>query len=573
MRVCVCVCVLSRFISRTTSHSRTTPLVPPPPQRPSPCTYPLAWFHSPLLLSVAADIPTSSSCPLHDPFPSLFPSDEPQRVASLSACPQYTQSSCCSIAYNEEVRTAHDLISQSVRVLIPQPQGVQCFTGLDLLRCLPCSPFQNHYVHLRPSQKATLSVCESVCDQLYTDCSLSVVALQEQTVAERFDNGYAFCEALFRYAGAADREFALQLFVDSTNDAAHCLSAARECRVNDYQARYTACDADSTTRQLIYVLADPANICQGGAGAPPSVVDLPCHVPCDEGSYLPLGELECAVCAPGSYSLGGGFREDTWKTLPEDLQVRTYCVDEQGNRLADSLDCGWHTANYEAHSGAVGDAQASVMEFDVTMVREGHVRFEYRVNAELGFDGLYFYVDGSLAGRYLNNPDSFEEQRFPLSPGSHSLRWSYRKDYSVAVGDDAAYLRMVEVSGMTWADDSCTNCPPGTSSGAGRSECDPCPANTYAAGVGNVKCQPCPSGTYSFQGARVCPDRELCTEDDRLPRYTDCEGGSRTLYYEWNLPVICDSEHSELPRPIVEHACAPCNPGFHRVTPMVGKSE
>lgn len=44
---------------------------------------------------------------------------------------------------------------------------------------------------------------------------------------------------------------------------------------------------------------------------------------------------------------------------------------------------------------------------------------------------------------------------FNLSSGFHIIRWIYHKDYSLSGGEDRAFIDMIEIEGISYADDYC----------------------------------------------------------------------------------------------------------------------
>ena len=75
---------------------------------------------------------------------------------------------------------------------------------------------------------------------------------------------------------------------------------------------------------------------------------------------------------------------------------------------------------------------------------------DYIVSAHRN-DKLEFYINDELQATYTGRTDPFLEQRFRtvqffLEQGNNTLRWSYIKDGNTIDGDDAAFLRDIEVT-------------------------------------------------------------------------------------------------------------------------------
>jgi hypothetical protein len=43
-----------------------------------------------------------------------------------------------------------------------------------------------------------------------------------------------------------------------------------------------------------------------------------------------------------------------------------------------------------------------------------------------------------------------------LTAGVHIVRWVYYKDYSWSTGEDRAFINMIQIEGLAYADDACT---------------------------------------------------------------------------------------------------------------------
>lgn len=98
-----------------------------------------------------------------------------------------------------------------------------------------------------------------------------------------------------------------------------------------------------------------------------------------------------------------------------------------------------HSGAYAVQAGKVGDGGRSWLEILFTVQSAGEIWFWYKVSSEEGYDFLLFFVDGELRGRWSGETD-WTEANVPLAAGTHSIRWEYAKDGSVAAGSDTAWL-------------------------------------------------------------------------------------------------------------------------------------
>jgi ELWxxDGT repeat protein len=91
-------------------------------------------------------------------------------------------------------------------------------------------------------------------------------------------------------------------------------------------------------------------------------------------------------------------------------------------------------------SGMLDDNEASQIELAGGFAA-GTVSFRLRVSSEEGFDFLRFYVDGVRVGEWSGTSNtSWQTFTTPLTAGYHELRWSYEKDGSASMGQDAAWI-------------------------------------------------------------------------------------------------------------------------------------
>lgn len=114
---------------------------------------------------------------------------------------------------------------------------------------------------------------------------------------------------------------------------------------------YSRCSSVNNTRTLIYYYSVGCNT-TNAPSLPQPVENLPCgkkqksntnkgktkiwklkrffyiDIDCSPGYYLPLDSVECEICPPGSYSLGGGERFYEWQdNFPKSPYAvfNTYC--------------------------------------------------------------------------------------------------------------------------------------------------------------------------------------------------------------------------------------------------------
>ncbi len=105
-----------------------------------------------------------------------------------------------------------------------------------------------------------------------------------------------------------------------------------------------------------------------------------------------------------------------------------------------------HNGTRAARSGKLNDNQTSWLERTVECTGNLELRFWYRVSSESGYDYLRFTING--AQRFARSGDTgWLEYVETLPPGTHTLRWEYAKDGSLAGGSDCAWLDDLELTG------------------------------------------------------------------------------------------------------------------------------
>ena len=99
-----------------------------------------------------------------------------------------------------------------------------------------------------------------------------------------------------------------------------------------------------------------------------------------------------------------------------------------------------------ARSGAIDDGGESYIQTVVT--GPDRLRFWWRVSSEGSFDYLTFRVDGITVQR-ISGESTWAQVVYDIPAGSHTIRWNYTKDGSVATGLDAGFLDEVRLDSQT----------------------------------------------------------------------------------------------------------------------------
>jgi cysteine-rich repeat protein len=180
---------------------------------------------------------------------------------------------------------------------------------------------------------------------------------------------------------------------------------------------------------------------------------------CDDGNLSNndacVGDCVPAVCGDGFTQLGVEECDDA--NMNDSDLCQTNCV---ANSYGDDFETGglmylpwvtnapaWavqtthkHAGMYAAKSGVIGHSATTSMEFTLNVPGPAVVRFWHRESSESGYDFLRFYVDNVQQGQWSGPNGVWAEAMFNVTPGLHTFRFSYQKDGSVVVGEDAVYV-------------------------------------------------------------------------------------------------------------------------------------
>ena len=142
-------------------------------------------------------------------------------------------------------------------------------------------------------------------------------------------------------------------------------------------------------------------------------------------------------------------------TNPNDANTINRVLDTDGFVWNFSGDAQWFIQNTEFHVGsnllqsrAIGNNEQSSIETIITDA--GTISFYWKVSSESGADFLKFYID-DIEMASIDGEVDWQKKTFNLSPGSHTLRWTYSKDSASSDGYDAGWLdgASIKPSGFT----------------------------------------------------------------------------------------------------------------------------
>ncbi len=98
-----------------------------------------------------------------------------------------------------------------------------------------------------------------------------------------------------------------------------------------------------------------------------------------------------------------------------------------------------YTGSYSLRSASIGHSSSTAMTATQNFNGPGEVAFARKVSSEQGYDFLRFYIDGTKKGEW-SGEQSWGEESFSITSGTHTLKWEYIKDVSVSGGSDCAWV-------------------------------------------------------------------------------------------------------------------------------------
>ena len=186
-----------------------------------------------------------------------------------------------------------------------------------------------------------------------------------------------------------------------------------------------------------------------------------------------------------------------------------------------------------ARSGTISHNQGSALQTTVT--GPGTLSFQWKVSSEPDYDYLSFYLDGVLQFQ-ISGAVSWQSQSVTVGSGTHQLRWEYRKDGSVSVGEDTGW-----VDAVTWSAGSASHLLTVLKAGTGTGrvsgtgiDCGADCAESYAVGT-NVTLTATPNAGSTFTSwSGACSGTGTCTVAMTAARavtatFTAGGGGGLTL--------------------------------------------
>jgi len=187
-----------------------------------------------------------------------------------------------------------------------------------------------------------------------------------------------------------------------------------------------------------------------------------------EGDTVPL---EAAAKAGYHFTRWSGTAVDAGKVAKPDASVTSVIVDANcavvanfaANAMVEDFEKGklgagwsssgnslWYVTSEERHAGKCSARAGSISDDETTSltlrtnVTEGRISFWRKVSSQPMDDVYSFSIDGDVQ-EDLSGEQGWKEVSFPVSAGTHTFVWEYKKDSDSSLGADTVYLDDVSI--------------------------------------------------------------------------------------------------------------------------------
>lgn len=125
-------------------------------------------------------------------------------------------------------------------------------------------------------------------------------------------------------------------------------------------------------------------------------------------------------------------------------KLKSCSLEKENN---DNWEGDWIIENGYKKSPVLKDADLieKSMWQNIVLESDGELSFLWKVSSEKDWDFLKFYIDEVLMNK-ISGEVNWQEQKYSLSKGNHTVKFTYSKDYSGESGDDAGWIDNVSVT-------------------------------------------------------------------------------------------------------------------------------
>ena len=172
------------------------------------------------------------------------------------------------------------------------------------------------------------------------------------------------------------------------------------------------------------------------------------------GSTLNFAVTETAGMYTARLNIGlaAGLQIEDWESNSFD----SYAWENNSAVPWTIVSTGAYEGQYCAKSGHIGNSTNTDLVITIDVLGADNVEFYKKVSCEAPgsswwsseetyYDYLAFYIDGNMKGQWAGTSDNWSLQTYPITAGSHTLKWSYVKDVNTTGGSDCAWIDNIKL--------------------------------------------------------------------------------------------------------------------------------
>ena len=187
-------------------------------------------------------------------------------------------------------------------------------------------------------------------------------------------------------------------------------------------------------------------------GEPSNILSFTTQGSCPQPTNLDI--VENSITAHGATMSWRGF-SDNYNIKLEEVNYLVNADFETGDlsqaAFTTTDDYPWtveandHSGSWCAKSATGNDDETSALELEVTVTTDKALTFSAKVSSESGSDFAYFSIDGNDEIDGISGDGDWNNYEYPLTAGTHTLRWYYTKDSGVNAYDDCFYVDDIKI--------------------------------------------------------------------------------------------------------------------------------
>lgn len=165
------------------------------------------------------------------------------------------------------------------------------------------------------------------------------------------------------------------------------------------------------------------------------------------GAVIKPGENSGSVLVPAEYDsiMVMTGNKSKYKLIPAQTGYTVTELAIFSNNEIEYISLWSEIGTNHYRSPVIGDNETTTMEARITNAEDVILSFEYSVSSELDYDKMTFTIDGNLLISNASGEINWTDYQVSLTPGTHTVKWTYSKDDLFSVGSDYAEVRNIEL--------------------------------------------------------------------------------------------------------------------------------